>query len=187
MEVGRSIWDVGAHAGYYTLLASLGVGHQGKVVAFEPFPENIACLRKHIAINNANNVRVVEAAVANSDGMISFKSGPTSTRGSIANDGELKVRSIRLDTLVERGNIPLPDLIKLDIEGAEFQALQGAQRTIETYHPLIFLATHGNEVRKQCLEFLQSSGYVLEAVSAAPFEDEDEFIARYRGRQNAES
>src|SRR6266436_706615 len=67
---GDVVYDIGAHVGFYTLLASVLVGHTGRVVAFEPSPRNLAYLRRHLAMNRLNNVTVVEGAVYDHDGEV---------------------------------------------------------------------------------------------------------------------
>ncbi len=65
IKSGMTVFDVGANVGYYSLLASVLTGKEGKVFSFEPLPENISYLKKHIALNKLKNVSVVEKAVSN--------------------------------------------------------------------------------------------------------------------------
>jgi FkbM family methyltransferase len=182
IHTGDIIWDIGAHVGFYTLLAAVRAGPQGKVVAFEPFPANIDYLRRHLRLNKLDNVKVIEAAVSDSQRTMLFKTGASTTQGQISEEGEFEVRTVRLDDLLANRTVPAPNVIKIDIEGAEACALRGAQNTIATYRPLIFLATHGSEIRRDCRQLLASFGYHLESISGKCFEDEDEFIARPNGK-----
>lgn len=180
IQDGKVIYDLGANVGFYTLLSSVIVGSKGKVIAFEPLPRNLEYLRQHMIINRVDNVTIKDAAVSDTTGLITFDIGPHSSMGKIAENGTLKVKTVVLDTLVDKGEIPPPDYMKIDIEGAEFLALQGARRMLEKYHPTIFLATHGKEVHQKCLEFLTSLGYKLRSINEKSLEETDEVIADYR-------
>jgi hypothetical protein len=82
--------------------------------------------------------------------------------------------------LIEQG-LPRPDIIKCDIEGAEYKALRGAERTLLTHKPLIFLATHGAEVHRECCEFLHYLGYALLALDGKPIAESQEVEASAHG------
>lgn len=133
------VCDLGAHVGYYTLLASKSVGKHGEVYAFEPLPRNIMYLKKHIELNNISNVCIFECAVSNVTGKISFTNCDNKVANTICNnspmfrEGELiEVNSVTLDDLLEREDIIVPQLIKIDIEGAEYDALRGARHILIT-------------------------------------------------------
>lgn len=177
ISAGNVVFDVGAHAGFYSLLASCLVQQSGQVVAFEPLPVNLRYLHKHLTINHVSNVRVIEAAVGASSGYTRFKQGHSSQTGSIALTGGLEVAVVSLDTLVTTGKVPRPDFIKMDIEGGEYEALQGAETVIRQYHPTIFLATHSPILHKNCCEYLTSLGYQLEAIDAESIDATDELLA----------
>lgn len=83
VKPGSIVFDVGAHVGFYTLLASVLVGIQRKVFAFEPLPSNLHFLRTHIEINCIMNVTIIEAAVSNFSGATMFEEGPDSSTGRI--------------------------------------------------------------------------------------------------------
>jgi FkbM family methyltransferase len=168
-EVSKSsvVYDIGAHVGFYTLLASELVGESGKVIAFEPVPRNLNYLKRHLEINRCNNVKVIEAAVSDKSGISHFNEGPNSSMGHLSEDGSLTVNSISIDELVENDKIPTPDYIKIDIEGAELLALKGAKSTLSNYNPTIFLATHSHRVPNvhiDCCNFLASLGYKLKPI-----------------------
>jgi FkbM family methyltransferase len=176
---GDIVFDVGAHVGFYTLLAAELVGPTGRVVAFEPVPRNLEILKRHIQLNGYTNVTIIEAAVSNSSGFVSFDAQPgQDSAGHISDKGCLQVSTIVLDELV--GNkLPVPSVIKIDIEGAEYLALSGSKKILGTHHPVILLATHGSEVHDQCCNLLSNSGYSLHALDHRPLEQTDEIIAKY--------
>jgi FkbM family methyltransferase len=127
------------------------------VFAFEPLPRNLTYLRRHIALNRIRSINVVEAAVSNRSGIAPFNRDLGPYEGSLEQCGDLEVRVVCLDEL----NLPSPDFMKIDIEGGEFNALVGAQSKILASKPLIFLATHGAEVHRQCCDLLRSWKYSL--------------------------
>lgn len=162
---GSIVFDLGAQAGFYTLLSSVLVGPQGKVFAFEPLPPNLVYLKKHLRLNNITNVTIIEAAVSDAPGIAAFEEGARSTQGHISPHGGLQVKTVSLDDLTSSGKIPYPDFMKVDVEGAEVQVLDGAASLLRRGHPTIFLETHGPDLHRQCSEFLQSLGYRLEPLS----------------------
>ena len=139
------VFDVGAHAGYYTLLASVLVGDQGAVVAFEPGPGNLRYLRRHVRMNHRRNVTIVEAAISDRSGT-----------------GRFLVDTLSLDDLWEGGQIGAPDVVNIDVEGREDRVLRGARHMLRDAHPVVFLATHGAEARQACLDLLAGLPYVVE-------------------------
>lgn len=175
---GEVVFDIGAHAGFYTLLASTLVGRAGRVIAFEPLPDNLVHLQKHLNINGIDNVQVIEAAVSDSEGQARFEIGDGSTTGKLSTAGELTVRTVSLDALFSAGQIPIPSVIKMDIEGAEYKALLGARSMLEQHHPMIFLATHGPDVHDSCCKYLSSIGYELMSITGESVADTDELLVR---------
>lgn len=175
---GSVVFDIGAHVGFYTLLASELVGSSGKVFAFEPLPRNLRFLRSHLEINCITNVKVIEAAVLDVSGTTSFEEGPNSSEGHIISTGSLEVRTVSLDALVRSGEVPLPDFMKIDVEGAEMLVLSGATQVLESGQPTLFLATHARDVHHHCCKFLQSLGYTLEPITGDSIDATDEVLAR---------
>lgn len=157
---GMVVVDVGAHVGYYTLLAARLVGPEGKVYAFEPEPENYATLQKNVGTNGYGNVTLVPRAVSDrTDKVKLFLSSQGNDRHSIypnprscLREPSIEVATINLDEfLAAEGRLHV-DLIKMDIEGAELLALQGMHQ----------LLSRSNDV-KLIVEFapvnLQASGF----------------------------
>lgn len=175
---GSIIFDIGANVGIYTLVASVLTGKDGRVYAFEPLEENLLYLRKHISINNINNVEVLPFAVSNCSGSLSFEKNRDRFQGKLSEAGTIKVNSIRIDDFVKANNVK-PDILKIDIEGGEYDALLGSIVTLSEYRPVIFLATHGKEVHKKCMDLLISIGYKLEPLGEKPVEENDEIIATF--------
>ena len=181
---GAAVFDIGAHAGFYTLLASELVGADGEVLAFEPQPRNLGYLREHLRINAIANVRVIPAAVMDSEGAAWFEEGANSSTGHLAPTGQLRVDTVTLDGLISSGEAPAPDFLKIDVEGAEILVLKGAQTLLAERGPTIFLATHGRFMRDTCCEFLNALGYELDPIGKTSLEEADEFLAVRRNHQS---
>jgi len=156
------VWDVGANVGLYSLVASRKAK---RVIAVEPVAENIKYLERHIALNRIRNIELVVAAVAGECGKASFSVGENRSTGHLA-AGTLKVNVVTLDSLLMK--FGAPDVIKMDVEGAEYLALQGAERCLSGYPIIFWLPTPA--LAAQCSDLLRSAGYVSMAVG------EDEFI-----------
>jgi FkbM family methyltransferase len=174
---GSVVFDLGAHVGFYTLLSSVLVGPKGRVFAFEPMPANLFHLKEHLRLNHIKNVTVIEAAVSDSSGITYFEEGSDSSQGHIGSKGTLQVKTVCLDELISSGELPTPDYIKIDVEGAEMQVFSGAKSMLANAHPTIFLATHGNDVHHQCCEFLTSLGYQLQPIDGKSLAQTDEILA----------
>lgn len=176
VKEGGVVWDVGAHVGFYSLLASILVGPAGRVVAFEPWPENIVYLKKHLYLNRLENVTVVEKAVSDCTGEAWFQEGSCRSTGHLSPQGTLKVKTIRLDDFVQENPALAPDYLKIDVEGAELAVLAGAEKLLADFRPTIFLATHGREIHRRCCDFLWARGYTLSALGSQNLEDSDEIF-----------
>lgn len=179
---GSVVFDIGAHAGYYSLLASVLAGPKGRVFAFEPMPNNVANLREHLRLNGATNVTVIEKAVADTAGVAAFTARGSNFQGHLLPQGELQVEIVSLDELIEQGQLPLPDFVKMDIEGAEVRALNGARKLLAKRHPTIFLGTHamsdlGCNTHEPCCQLLRDLGYRLVPIGADALDATDEIMA----------
>jgi FkbM family methyltransferase len=169
VPAGSVVYDIGANAGFYTLLGAVAAGPNGRVIAFEPLPRNLAFLHAHVRLNALDNVTILDVAIADVAGRARFASGATAAMGALSNTGELWVRTSTLDALVHSAVIPPPDVIKMDIEGGELRALQGARHVLARHSPTLLLATHEDGIHAACVELLFELGYEcvpLEASSA---------------------
>ena len=156
---GMTVFDLGAQAGFYTLFFSSLVGPSGRVFAFEPCPFESQHLLRHIEINQLSNVTVLTVAIANRSGFSRFSIRGGQTQNSLSAEAEspLLVPIISMDAL----DLPPPDLVKLDIEGGESDALLGARRILTGSRPVIFLALHSVEHRSRCFTLLREHNYLL--------------------------
>jgi FkbM family methyltransferase len=180
--IAREVWpgavfyDVGANVGFYSLLSSLLVG-RGKVFAFEPAPRNLPYLRSHLELNRAGNVEVLPLAISDTIGEAQFQIEPSGLMGHLARGGNATVSTATLDSLVESGRIAPPNFVKMDIEGAELLALRGASRIFERCRPVLFLATHGHDVERECRVLLASWGYEVQEIGQTT-SDRNELLAK---------
>ena len=134
IKTGMTVLDVGANVGYHTLLASRLVGKNGHVLSFEPDPSNLALLEKNIQANRCANVQVFPFAVGAAErtvelNLCSSTAGAHST-AYVPEGGhdKITVRMVRLDDFL---NPELqPNVVKMDIEGGEAQALEGMARIL---------------------------------------------------------
>ncbi len=117
-------------------------------------PRNLQELKRHMQLNHIKNCTVIDAAVSSADGQATFDISDDRCTGHLAANGSLRVRTLTLDGLVSRGEIRAPNLMKIDIEGAELDCLHGASQLIQEYRPVIFLATQGQEMHSACYELL---------------------------------
>lgn len=140
LRPGDVFVDAGANIGIYTLLVSQLVGPAGRVIAIEMMPDTAAILRRHVEENGCGNVEIVERAL--SDGALASVTAKVVPgkygQASIAENAggqsgvreqEVEVEAITLDQVCN--GIEQIHLMKMDLEGAELQALAGATATIE--------------------------------------------------------
>lgn len=147
LRPGMTVLDIGAHHGYYTLLASKKVGPMGRVISFEPSTRERHFLRRHLWLNRCENVTVESAALGRSQGEVEFfvvegtESGCNSLRPPIVTEPVriCRVPVQRWDQYAERG-VNRVDFVKLDAEGGELEILQGAERMLEQKPRPVILA-----------------------------------------------
>ena len=174
---GAVCWDIGAHFGYHSLgFAALGAD----VLAFEPNEYNASYLRRHLERNPnlGRKIRHLAAAVAEQDGEMTFvqssdvsgsSSGshlgaalPPLEKATYANFVETKVPTVRIDTLIEQRGENAPDVLKIDVEGAEALVLRGGARFLAKHRPVILMEVHHICLMLEVQELLLRWGYRLQ-------------------------
>nr|WP_303647541.1 FkbM family methyltransferase [Haloarchaeobius amylolyticus] len=131
IETNDIVYDIGANTGLYTLFAAKKC-HKGEVIAFEPYPPNVQLLKKDIERNSLTNVTVIEKALSNSVGSIEF-SQPTvadvgygsSSIQAEKSDSTIDVPTTTGDQLISSTRAPQPNVVKIDVEGAEPLVIEG--------------------------------------------------------------
>jgi FkbM family methyltransferase len=148
LRSGGVFYDLGAHIGFFSLLAARLVGPTGHVVAFEPSPLNAAQLERNIDLNGFTNVTLVEAAVSSEAGFAQFDPAHDRVAARLAGHGEsargalVSVRTISIDGWRTETGFPHPALMKIDVEGAEIAALRGAHGVIRASRPSLLVEVH---------------------------------------------
>ena len=151
LKKGMHFFDVGAYKGYYSLMASELVGEEGKVVAFEPDRESFNYLIKNIHINKISNIIAKNIALLDFEGRSEIESYRTG--------GSQVVEVKTLDSVVNDLNI-IPDIIKIDVEGAEYSVLRGGEELLKNYHPKLIIEIHTN-ANFQLFNYLTNLGYEI--------------------------
>ena len=150
--------DVGAHIGKYTCLVAKIAS---KVIALEPHPVNYHYLVKNIRANHLDNVIALNVAAWKENSELKLYSGSTSGRHSVkyARDGEhITVKARRIDDILEELNIDRVDWVKIDVEGAEYEVLQGMERTLRRCRCKLILECRRENLGK-VISFLRNLGY----------------------------
>jgi len=180
----QTIYDVGAYKGYYTLFFSRAVGSGGKVIAFEPHPDNHKKLLKRIKLNLLDNVEARPVAVGNETGRrtLAFRDTDSGTsslqeemKAQILHEkgaGSVQVAVDSLDRQVAAHHFPKPDLIKIDVEGFEMDVLLGMSETIRNHKPKLYIEIHGVDAEskianvRKVVEFLSGWAYTIHHVES---------------------
>ena len=169
LRPGMVYYDVGANVGFFAIIAARLVGPSGRVVCFEPLPENAGQIQYNAQLNGFDNVIGRCEALGSSNRTEVFHTSTEPTWGMLATVGKLPEKvsgkievSVRtLDSLYAEG-LPRPDVIKMDIEGAEADAISGARETLSAHRPLLVIELHGtNTAVTTLLEELEYDAAVL--------------------------
>jgi FkbM family methyltransferase len=199
LQPGMTFVDVGASFGFYTVLAATAVGPKGKVIAFEPGPQNRSMLLLNIAAHEFRNVRFYPVALSDENGvLLYYTSGGngaiTAFTGQVSDlgSGEL-VAAARLDDLLEHED--RIDVMKIDVEGAEGRVIGGGSEVLRRHRPVLFFefsppslhATSGRSGR-EFLEELQGLNYSFEILdsdkSRGIFVGIDAVLERFEARDS---
>jgi FkbM family methyltransferase len=165
-----TVIDIGAHIGYYTLLFAKCVGPNGRIIAFEPLPANFKLLERNIQLNELTWVKTFAQAVfsRNEELILTVPDDlPHSGDASVyQNRGtkQFRVPAIALDTFCESAGLR-PDILKMDVEGAEYDVLMGARKTIDRCSPKLLIELHhfdGNLSAHPVPDLLSRWGYRIQ-------------------------
>jgi FkbM family methyltransferase len=177
---GESVcYDIGGHYGFYTLLFA-SLAKNGQVHTFEPVPALADCIRQSVEASRLSHVTVHQQAIAcdvgnmalryaasdQSDDSMAFLveyGGVNTARSQVqyANFAEINAPVVTLDSL----QIPSPNFIKIDAEGAEAFILRGGKRLLSGIKPRMLIELHGVDLALQCADILGDLGYLAIAVS----------------------
>jgi FkbM family methyltransferase len=164
---GATVYDIGASVGFFAVLLGRQVGEQGRVVAIDPQPRNVEALRHNLALNAFTHIDVHEVAVGTAAGTARFAPGEQAVWGGLTEDADeaasgYDVRVVSLDEEVAAGRLPVPDLVKLDIEGGEGDALRGMHTILREHAPIVLCELH--RTWDDVVPLLESAGYTVSLV-----------------------
>ncbi len=180
MKSDTVFYDLGANVGYYAFIANLYIS-TGKIYSFEPMPANIEVFKSHLKLNEKRmiykSIELLPYAISDSEKEVAFSNNDKAIEGNTyinskvenVSSKSLLVKCFSVDGLMKAG-YKIPDVIKIDVEGAEYDVLRGARETLAKYKPNILLATHDCHlpgVQKLSVDLLQDLGYELTLLSSS--------------------
>ncbi|HUP39047.1 MAG TPA: FkbM family methyltransferase [Vicinamibacterales bacterium] len=160
MRAEDVVFDIGAYHGVWAVLLAR---HAREVVAFEPNPDTFAVLLETIAVNRARNISASPIAIGGESGTTDFwgTGSGASLRPGQHRSPRNRVRVETLDSFVDQG-APHPDVIKIDVEGAEHQVLAGAGRSLPRAR-LVCIEVHFGELPKFGADYAMLSALMADA------------------------
>jgi FkbM family methyltransferase len=173
LRAGDTFFDVGANAGFFTLVAAKLVGPSGRCVAFEPIPLNLESIQEQIELNGLQiKCKAVAAAVSDAPGQADFSFSPDhADRGQLGTEAphattNITVTVITLDEAMQ--NWGKPSFVKMDVEGAEAKALAGAAKMLADAPPNWLIEIHNDDCEKVVRQTLRDAGYAFFEVNGSP-------------------
>jgi FkbM family methyltransferase len=173
MKEDTVFFDLGANAGYFTLLGGRQVG-SGSVIAFEPVPSNVSVIEANIRANNLTNCVVEGVAISDFGGEAQFSLERNNANSHLSElqvshmrsscAEKIDVKTMTLDAFVSQAHVK-PDLIKIDVEGAEMKVLRGAEGILREYKPTCLISTHSSDLFHACLNFMLALDYKVECLN----------------------
>jgi len=165
------IYDVGAHIGFFSMVFARCF-KQARVFAFEPNPRNYQRLVLNVQRNElAARITPVGRAVSDESQRTQFYIGESTWSGSLISDhrdnykADYSVVTATLDEVVFRDHYPAPEVIKIDVEGAEVQVLRGGAKVLECYKPMLIIEVHYVEAGEQVVSLLRRIGYEIRSLA----------------------
>jgi FkbM family methyltransferase len=164
IKPGDVVFDCGANQGIYTCAFAALTGPLGRVIALEPQEYAIQALRNNLLINQFDHVSVQQVAASDQAGTAILDVSRGAVSASIARDfgrkGSFSVPTVTLSALAETLGIDRLNVLKMDIEGAEYLALLGAESLLTKYKPLVILeATPQEDAWLKVMALLKGHGY----------------------------
>jgi FkbM family methyltransferase len=170
LSQGMTFIDAGACCGIYTLAASKMVGQQGRVIAFEPSSRVFRVLRKNIELNGLTNVLACPLALTEKKGKAWLYHHSNTGCDSLGRDHSFTesaevIATESLDDVLQETSVDRVDVIKVDVQGTEELVLRGANRMLNSQHPIVIFEVYREGTVPLGLspdgawEFLDSLGY----------------------------
>jgi FkbM family methyltransferase len=188
LHAGGVFFDIGANVGFFSMLAARMVGEAGAVYAFEPVPANAAKIERNASLNGFSHVHVLPVAISDEVGsrellLAEHVGGSVLRSAGTPPDlvGSMQAETTTIDTIVQRASVRMPDVVKIDVEGAELQVLKGMRRVLEEKRPRLIIE-FDDAVREECeaklgacRSFLESREYEC-AVLPSSYANQEWFV-----------
>lgn len=162
LKPGFTFVDIGANTGYYTLMSAMRIGDNGKVIAFEPSPLNVATLQRNVLLNDLGNVVVEDKALSSGEDEIALYLSSINAGDHRIYDGHddefynagrarssIRIRAVTLDGYLGDQGVGV-DVIKMDVQGAEFAVLNGMIGTLSSNENVILMAEYWPHGLERC-------------------------------------
>ena len=166
LRPGLVVYDVGAHIGIVSLIAGRVVGREGEVIAFEADPGNAERIAEHALRNSMPQIKVVQNAVWRTSGRLRFErasSQSSRNQGAVVSGDTIKgletieVQALSLDEFARERRSP--DVIKVDVEGAEDAVLEGSDRLFSLVKPILICEIHNPDACLNVTRWLLERNY----------------------------
>ena len=163
VKEGDVVVDAGAYPGDYTIFAAKRVGNSGRVIAFEPDERNRVVLGRNLAGRKLNNVTGVPKGLWNREADLGFAPGGFGSKVVSSNESDATIPVTTLDGALRQLGIAKINVLKMDIEGAEIQAVEGCRETLSRSDAFVCIASYhlvgGTDTSARMETFLRSIGY----------------------------
>jgi FkbM family methyltransferase len=192
LGTGGVFCDIGSNVGLYAILAAKKLGEQGRVLAFEPYSQAYSHLQDNIKLNEATNVTAFNKAVGETRGTAQLNMGEENADSSLVRSptgrdlGHETVEVISMDEFIDSERLPVPRVVKIDVEGFEYSVLKGMRRTLAAPAcQLVCCEVHPSllppEISPQSIPaFLESVGF--QRIEARPRKDTFHVFASKMGQ-----
>jgi len=197
LSPGNVFCDIGANAGFFSILASRLVGPSGRVFALEPVPRNASMVEKNARLNHMTNIEVLRMAASERSGpselLLAEYAGGAVLKGAGSPPdlaGSLTVDTSTIDDLVTHKKMRPPDAVKIDVEGAELAVLRGMVETLRKWAPRLIVEVDDAEQGKceeklwACCAFLKDLHYDSEVLENS-YRDGNWFVRHFVALPNA--
>ena len=176
LKPGMVVYDIGSNIGYYVLVAHEKIESEGFIYSFEPLQSNVELLKMNTAANGITNIEIYPIALGDMHTQEILSISKLSNLNAIVKEediselglkwfdkhiiGKTEVEQWDLDGFIEYNKLPIPDVLRMDVEGYEIRVLKGADTTLEKMATgsILFIEFHGDLIRdkKQVITKLHS-------------------------------
>jgi FkbM family methyltransferase len=184
LNSGDGFLDIGANFGFHSLYAERLIGENGKIIAIEPIPRNLQILKRNLRLNGiVGNIRIEEVAISDSSAQYVTMEA-TASRADVtaainvrASPSSLRVANMALDSFPWARDFT-PQLLKIDIEGAEYSALKSGIEFLKRARPILLVEIHTNLLPRfdanaqEFVGFLSGLGYELQDKAEVDFSED---------------